>query len=417
MERDDPQRYDVKSERNSGKMIRSATMRPSKWRRSVLIFDTETTIEPTQRLTFGSYRFGRWRCDGTLVITEEGLFHADTLAAADPEGFALLSEYAAIHKPDTTGLNRNRDLAFRSCRDFLDKVLWPAIQQDALIVGFNLPFDMSRIACDVSPARGRHRGGFSFMLWDYLNPETGERKEHQFRPRVRITEIDSKRSRMDITQPKGRPLGSNGRPIVYRPGFLDLRTHAFALTDRGYSLKSACDAFNVDQGKAHTDAHGIITADYIAYARQDVKATGSLLVALRADYDRHPIDLDPCRAMSPATIAKAYYRAMGITPRLTAQADFPPDLLGYAMSAYYGGRAECAIRRTPVPIIYTDVLSMYPSANRLLDLWRFHIAERIETQDCTAEVQSLLESITPELLLNPATWTQLHFFGRIVPSR
>lgn len=254
-ERDTPHDCDVKPERNSGRMIRSPTIRPAKWRRSVLIFDTETTIDPTQHLTFGCYRFGTWRRDGTLAIHEEGLFHADTLAAEDPEGFALLSEYAAIHKPDTTGLNRNRDLAFRSCRDFLDNVLWPAIQQDALIVGFNLPFDMSRIACDVSPARGRHQGGFSFMLWDYLNPETGERKEHQFRPRVRITQIDSRRSRMDITQPKGRPLGSNGRPIVYRPGFLDLRTLAFALTDRGHSLRSACEAFDVQQGKADPGEH------------------------------------------------------------------------------------------------------------------------------------------------------------------
>jgi len=416
MERDNPQRNDVATERNPAKIMRPVTMRTVKWRRSVLIFDTETTIEPTQRLTFGCYRFGTWRRDGTLAITEEGLFHADTLAAGDPQGFALLSDYASTHEPETTGLTRNRGLVFRSGRDFLDHVLWPAIQQDALIVGFNLPFDLSRIACDVSPARGRHQGGFSFMLWDYLNPETGERKEHQFRPRVRITQIDSKRSRMDITQPKGRPLGSTGKPVVYRPGFLDLRTLAFALTDRGHSLRSACTAFDVEQGKADPGEHGQITPDYIAYARQDVNATGSLLEALRADYDRHPIDLDPCRAMSPASIAKAYYRAMGVTPRLTAQPDFPPEILGYAMSAYYGGRVEGAIRRTPVPIVYTDVLSMYPSCNSLMGLWRFHTAERIETQDCTADVQSFLQSVTPEMLLNPATWRRLHFFGRIVPS-
>ncbi len=415
MERDTPHDGDVKPERNSGKMMRSASMRPAKWWRSVLICDTETTIEPTQRLTFGSYRFGTWRRDGTLVITEEGLFHANTLAAVDPEGFAFFSEYAAIHKPDTTGLNRNRDLAFRSCREFLDNVLWPAMQQDALIVGFHLPFDLSRIACNVSPARGRHQGGFSFVLWDYLNPETGKCKEHQFRPRVRVTQIDSKRSRMDITQPKGRPIGSNGKPVIYRPGFLDLRTLAFALTDRGYSLRSACDAFDVAQRKADPGEHGRITSDYIAYARQDVKATGSLLEALRADFDRHPIDLDPCRAMSPASIAKAYYRAMGITPRLAVQPDFSPELLGYAMSAYYGGRVECTIRRTPVPIVHTDVLSQYPSVNANMGLWRFHVAERIETQDCTSDVQSLLESVTPEMLLNPATWRRLHFFGQIVP--
>jgi hypothetical protein len=35
---------------------------------------------------------------------------------------------------------------------------------------------------------------------------------------------------------------------------------------------------------------------------------------MRADFSRHPIDLLPERAYSPASIAKAYFMAMGITP-------------------------------------------------------------------------------------------------------
>lgn len=204
--------------------------------------------------------------------------------------------------------------------------------------------------------------------------------------------------------------------MTYRPGFLDLRTLAFALTDRGHSLKSACDAFNVDQGKVHTDAHGRITADYIAYARQDVKATGYLLEALRADFDRHPIDIDPCKAYSPASLAKAYYRAMGITPRLQAQPAFSPEILGHTMSAYYGGRAECAVRRTPVPIVYTDVLSMYPTVNANMGLWRYHTARRIETRDYTEDARRILESVGPDMLRSPETWKRLHFFAQIVPD-
>ncbi|MBA3274583.1 MAG: hypothetical protein H0T72_02220, partial [Chloroflexia bacterium] len=382
----------------------------------MLIFDTETTTDPTQRLTFGCYRFGRWRRNGSLSIHEEGLFFDDELPERDPDGFAALRDFAANHDPETEGFERNRVLMFRSQADFLDNMLWPAIQQDALIVGLNLPFDLSRLARDVSPARGKHQGGFSFQFWTFDDPTTGKTREHQYRPRIRITQIDAKRSRIDTTQPKGRPFGPNGRPIVYRPGFLDLRTLAFALTDRGHSLRSACLAFGVDAGKADPGEHGRITTQYIAYARQDVKATAALLTALRADYDRHPIDLDPCRAMSPASIAKAYYRAMGITPRLARQPDFPPDMLGYAMSAYYGGRAECAIRRTPVSVVYTDVLSMYPTVNALLDLWRFHTAERIDVEDCTDEARSLLATVTPETIRDPATWPRFGFFALIVPA-
>lgn len=395
--------------------IKTARPRES-WKRTVLIFDTETTTDATQRLTFGCYRFGEWQDDGTLAILEEGFLYADTLATGDPDGYAELTAFVAEHEPDTDGFYRNRSLMLRSQRDFLDNVFWPVVKQDALIVGFNLPFDLSRIAYGAGAARGKHEGGFSFVLWQYPDPETGEYRENQFRPRVRVTQIDSKRSRMDITSPKGRPIGADGKPVSYRPGFLDLRTLAFALTDRGHTLKSACEAFNVDQGKAHTESHGRINADYIAYARQDVKASGFLLEALRADFDRHPIDLDPCKAYSPASLAKAYYRAMGITPRRRAQPDFPPEILGYAMSAYYGGRAECAIRRTPVPIVYTDVLSMYPTVNANMGLWRYHIARRIDVRDDTENVRELLERVTVEMLLNPETWERLHFFAQIVPN-
>lgn len=408
------QRDDVTPDRKSGNPARARHVET--WRSSVLIFDTETTTDSTQRLTFGWYRVGEWQYDGSLAIREEGLLYDDGLSEDDPGGYAMLGEFAATHEPETTGFYRNRTLMLRSRRDFLDGVLWPAIQADALIVGFNLPFDLSSLACDVSPARGRHQGGFSFLLWQYTNPETGEIGEHQFRPRIRITQIDNKRSRIDITQPNGRPKGSNGKPVIYRPGFLDLRTLAFALTDRGHSLRSACIAFDVEQGKSDAGMHGQITPDYIAYARQDVKATGSLLEALRADFDRHPIALDPCRAMSPASIAKAYYRTMGIRPRLELQPDFPSELLGYAMSAYYGGRCECAIRRTPVPVVYTDVLSMYPTVNANMALWQFHIAERIEIEDCTDDARRLLNRVTLETTRDPETWRELTFFAQIIPD-
>ena len=65
------------------------------WSRDVVVFDTETTIDKTQQLTFGSYRVGRWSADGSrLECREEGLFYADSLPKTDPEGFALLQEYA-----------------------------------------------------------------------------------------------------------------------------------------------------------------------------------------------------------------------------------------------------------------------------------------------------------------------------------
>ena len=52
---------------------------------------------------------------------------------------------------------------------------------------------------------------------------------------------------------------------MFHGHFLDLRTLAFALTDRAYSLKSACDAFGVTHGKQTASAHGRVTPAYIDY--------------------------------------------------------------------------------------------------------------------------------------------------------
>ena len=58
---------------------------------------------------------------------------------------------------------------------------------------------------------------------------------------------------------------------------LDLRTLAFALTDRGYSLETACAAFGVEHGKQVTEIHGVVTEEYINYNRRDVLATAELV--------------------------------------------------------------------------------------------------------------------------------------------
>ena len=47
----------------------------------------------------------------------------------------------------------------------------------------------------------------------------------------------------------------------------------------------------------------------------------------------------------------------------------PDEVLGYSMTAYYGGRTECRIRGVELPVRYVDFASMYPTVFVLLDLW------------------------------------------------
>jgi hypothetical protein len=135
-----------------------------------------------------------------------------------------------------------------------------------------------------------------------------------------------------------------------------------------------------------------------------------------AEYRLHPIDLQATKAFSPASIAKGYLRALGIEPILERQPDFPAEVLGWATTAFYGGRAECRIRRTPVPVELVDFTSMYPTVDGLLGLWRLLTAERIEHQDATAEVQALLDEIDLDCCFNPRAWADFEGIAEVVPD-
>ena len=76
------------------------------------------------------------------------------------------------------------------------------------------------------------------------------------------------------------------------------------------------------------------------------------------------------------------------------QPDFPRAYLGHAQSAFFGGRTSAHIRKLPVPVVYTDFLSMYPTVNSLMDLWRFVTAREITiVEHCKPEIEALLRRL------------------------
>jgi len=89
--------------------------------------------------------------------------------------------------------------------------------------------------------------------------------------------------------------------------------------------------------------------------------------------------------------------------------------IGLTMTAYYGGRTEVRVRRTIVPVVYTDFLSMYPTVNVHMGLWDLLIAERLEIEDATADVRSLLATLTLDQCFDPRSWRALPFFASVTP--
>src|SRR5215469_13717447 len=389
------------TERTAEHTRKGSRRKPSpRWGDLVLVLDTETTVDSAQALTCGCTRLCRWNPDASLRCLTEFLIHADDLEKRDSEGFAVLKDYAHVHKAEN-------HLRLCSRRVFLDRVLKWAFKCNTLIVGFNLPFDLVRLSVKWAEGRGRYANGFSLVLWDRLDPTTGKPIENAFRWRIKLKPLDSKRSLMEI----GR-----SRKDVAKAKLLDLRTLSYALTDKGYSLASACEAFGTAHRKLETKAHGKIDAGYIDYNRRDVLATQELLEKLREEFDRHPINLDPSNALSTASLARAYQLAMGLVPPMKHFDDFPIEVTAAAMMAYYGGRAECRIRKVVVPVVYCDFLSMYPTVNTLTGLWRILTAETLSAVEATDEVQAFLDGVTLEQCFDPATWKKLNFIATVEPN-
>jgi hypothetical protein len=110
------------------------------------------------------------------------------------------------------------------------------------------------------------------------------------------------------------------------------------------------------------------TFEALEYGRQEVRCTVEILNILKEEFDKHPIKLHPDKAVSPASIGKAYLRYMGIVP-LMQKFRIPDYFHGIASQAYFGGRAESGIRNTPFPVVLTDFSSQYPTWLPLFTIW------------------------------------------------
>src|ERR1700733_10686366 len=385
---------------------------------TMFVWDTETRTDQTQRLTFGSYRL---IAAGQLV--KENLFYGPTLPTKDRR---TLDRYVAIPRAVVSN-ERPHEIALLTRHQFAEKLFRAAYKGRFLLAAFNFPFDISRVACDFTNARRRFSGGFSLDLWSYH--EDGSERGNPFRPSICLKHIDSKRALKGFTGrrtpdkadliPEGSASGNAEKGFIFRGHFLDLRTLAFALTDRSYTLERACDDFGVEHGKQTLKRHGIVTDKYIHYNRRDVLATSELAARLLEEYAKHPIELQATKAYSPASIGKAYLQAMGIPPIMERQPDFSKRFLGYAQSAFFGGRTSAHIRKVPVPVVYTDFLSMYPTVNSLMDLWSLVTARKITiVEHCRREITAFLQPLTANTadLFKPETWKQLTAFVQVIPD-
>jgi len=376
-----------------------------KWPHNALICDCETRLTADQTLTFGFWRFCVLR-DRDYVPLEEGILHDDKLSAQE---FNLLRKYAKATGPNTADDGCDR-LRLYSRSKFVSEVLGMSIQAKALIVGFNLPFDLSRLAVDWETAKN---GGWSLILSQWRNPKTRKRAANKFFPRIVIKALNSKTAIIHSTRAPMSEPGKKRKRVKLWPAarFLDVRTLLWALRNKSYSLKTACKDFGI-AGKLDHKPSGRVEADEIDYCRQDVRATVGLLNAAKREFDLHPIPPGPDRMFSPASVAKSYLEELHVSHPSTKVND-ADAAYGISMQSYFGGRAECRIRNWEVPVCPVDFMSQYPTVNELLDNWRVLTARRVTFPDATHEVRRLLSGITLKRCFDRKMWPQFRFFALV----
>jgi hypothetical protein len=371
----------------------------AKWPRHALVFDTESRITVDQSLTFGVYR----RCErvcGLYKVMEEGIFYADNLPAKERK---ILQTYVRTSVSDVASFPPRFPLYSRS--EFMKRVFWPAIKYNgALVCGFNLPFDLARMALKWSWSESDE--------WSLTFSEYADGNENANRPRIHITPIDSKKAFIKIAKPwKPEEWKNNGNVP-----FLDLRTLGWALFNKSFSLKTVSEDLKTDHQKLDHDPTGKVTPKEIEYARQDVRCTVDTLNALKVEFDKHPIDLKPYSAYSPASLAKSYLDKMGIV-RPALKFKVPGKKLGIAMQSYYGGRSETRLRRAAVPVVPVDFKSQYPSCCALLGLFDVLTARSVSFKSDTRNVRRFLKRISLQQCFKQAVWKRTKFFALIKPDR
>ncbi len=382
---------DRESEKPKGKR-RASRAGASPWQ---VVFDTETTSCAGQALRFGTYQV---RYAGELK--EAGIFYA-------PDGVTP-AELDALRRHATAA-----GLRLLTRDEFADQIFFAiGWQLRATIIGFNLPFDISRIAIRHSSARTGMRGGFSFKL-----------SEQKIYPNIQIKHLSQRmafiRFAATMRQPDSRSARKRGHRSDFRVGhFVDVKTFAGALLSRSFSLAGLSAFLKTPNPKLDfDDFDGPVTDEMIAYAVRDVQATWECYAELIARYDRLGLSATPPeKVYSEASLGKAYIAAMGIGAWRGLQPDFPRPLLANIMGSYFGGRSEIRIRREVRQVVLCDFLSMYPTVCTLMGLWRFITADGMTWRDETAETTVLLETVDLETLQSQAIWSGLATLVRVLPD-
>jgi len=175
------------AEKPLGQPQRTAVSIP-RWPDHVLIFDTETRTDVHQNLMFGFYRICKLVGD-VYLCESEGVVYSDDITKEELNqiGAFVLNTFTDVEVKEFPPQVRLQ--VHRSFPDFMERVFWPAVRKDWMIVGFNLAFDISRLSLG---RRRTRRGGFCLILSKQLDHKSQTWKSHPYYPEIKLEAKDAR---------------------------------------------------------------------------------------------------------------------------------------------------------------------------------------------------------------------------------
>jgi putative transposase len=189
--------------------------------------------------------------------------------------------------------------------------------------------------------------------------------------------------------------------ILKRRGLSGFRV---AITDQHEGLKAAV-ARVLGCPWQRCSVH--FTRDMVMHCRRDQR--GLVAAAFREIFQADGVE------QARQRVTSVLERLAPVAPKVSRQRS-DPRFLGGTTSSYYGGRAERRIRRSPVPVVYCDFLSTYPTVCALMGIWRHLASRHIAIVDSNDDIRELLNDLTVEDCLDRTLWPRLVGIARVIPN-
>lgn len=393
---------------------RKEPRKPRPLPRRTMVIECVVTEDSAQRLIFG---VGGYYPDGLAgKRVDKCIFYPPDIRERD---LAALQAF----------VESNPDIRLITLNNFLSDFYIRAYKYKCVVVGWDLPYQLTRIARGYSRRRRAvkdvpdvYDGGFSVPVFSYIDRNGTTRDQD---PRLLLKALPNGGCMIKFSSDFHRERGSypidvleptSGQTRRNQGYFIDVRTLSRALGVRHGSLLETCRAWNLH---CPPEMRGKVTEGRISNAMARVAAIAALAERLLDQYKGHSLPGRPTKIFSAASIYKQYQRAAGIRPFMQQQPDFSRYHLGVFESAFFGGLAECWVRRQIHPVVHLDIRSAYPTAFELGRLHELVIANRREIVDLgaaelTAFIQSFIDH--PSKLFDRDLWPLMRGFARIVPD-